>query len=113
MLPKFSETYFKHIFTNYKLTRREYMYMTKHTHNTLSTLVLSDYSNLTYLDLRHILNEGDYIKLEQPKLIIYPTLNFWSLFNKNYFISLWSSDSHQGTRHTSYSNIIYTVSYHV
>jgi hypothetical protein len=113
MLPKFSETHFNDTFSNYKFMRSNYTYVPKHTNNMLSTLIFSDYSHLMDLDFRCILNVSGRIEVVQPRLITYPTLNFWSLFNKNYFVSLWSSDCYHGRHYTSYSSIIYSIGYHI
>jgi hypothetical protein len=113
MLPKFSETHLNDTFSNSNFMRRNHTRAPKHINNMLSTLIFSDYPRLMYLDFRYVLNVSDRIEVAQPRLIIYPTLNFWSLFNKNYFVSLWSSDCYHGRHYTSYSSMTYSIGYHI
>jgi hypothetical protein len=83
MLPKLSETSVNHKYLNAGITLGKYPATLKHNYNTLSTLVLLDYSNLEYLDFRHVFFIGNYsnvlyknLETTQVGIPTYPTLNF-------------------------------------
>ena len=83
MLPKFSETSVNYKHLNVSNTLSDHSDMQKHNYNILSTLVLLDYSNLAYLDLRQAFYVGDpsspshrNSEISQAAITNYPTLNF-------------------------------------